>query len=148
MNKKFILLVLPLLGGVLVLAGDTEDVLGDLQVNGEVDRLHNLLATASGAVVHKPIMGSNYTYVAKIFLHSNHITKAMFFSRIPFQVKDKDGWKVLKAEVPAGLHLLPGLRADVPVQLLAREVLQEPGNNMGCLFTGTPNVQYRKENGL
>ena len=63
-------------------------------------------------------------------------------------MKDQDGWKVLKAEVPAGLHLLPGLRADVPVQLLAREVLQEPGNNMGCLFTGTPNVQYRKENGL
>ena len=67
-------------------------------------------------------------------------------------MKDKDGWKVLKAEVPAGLHLLPGLRADVPVQLLAREVLQEPGNNMGfflgCFFTGTPNVQYRKKNGL
>ena len=79
MNKKFILLVLPLLGGVLVLAGDTEDVLGDLQVNSEVDRLHNLLATSSGAVVHKPIMGSNYTNVAKIFLQSNHITKAMFF---------------------------------------------------------------------
>ena len=49
-------------------------------------------------------------------------------------MKDQDGWKVLKAEVPAGLHLLPGLRADVPVQLLAREVLQEPGNNMGCSF--------------
>ena len=63
-------------------------------------------------------------------------------------MKDQDGWKVLKAEVPAGLHLLPGLRADVPVQLLAREVLQEPGDNTGCLFTGTPNVQYRKENGL
>jgi len=89
-------LVLPLLGGVLVLAGDAEDVLGDLQVNSEVDRLHNLLATASGAVVHKP-----------------------------FQVKDQDGWKVLKTEVPAGLHLLPGLRADVAVQLLAREVLKQ-----------------------
>ena len=63
-------------------------------------------------------------------------------------MKDQDGWKVLKTEVPAGLHLLSGLRADVTVQLLAREVLQEPGNNMGCLFTGTPNVQYRKENGL
>ena len=84
-QKKFILLVLPLLGGVLVLAGDTEDVLGDLQVNGEVDRLHNLLATASGAVVHKPIMSSNYTYVAEIFLHSNHITKAMFFSEYLFR---------------------------------------------------------------
>ena len=84
-QKKFILLVLPLLGGVLVLAGDTEDVLGDLQVNGEVDRLHNLLATARGAVVHKPIMSSNYTYVAEIFLHSNHITKATFFSEYLFR---------------------------------------------------------------
>ena len=84
-NKKFILLVLPLLGGVLVLAGDTEDVLGDLQVNGEVDRLHNLLATASGAIVHKPIMGSNYTFITKIFLHSNHITKATFFSEYLFR---------------------------------------------------------------
>ena len=84
-KKKFILLVLPLLGGVLVLAGDTEDVLGDLQVDGEVDRLHNLLATASGAVVHKPIMGSNYTSVARIFLHSNYITIAMFFSEYLFR---------------------------------------------------------------
>ena len=84
-EQNFNLLVLPLLGGVLVLAGDTVDILGDLQVNGEVDRLHHLLATASGAVVHKPIMGSNYTYVAKIFLHSNHITKAMFFSEYLFR---------------------------------------------------------------
>ena len=85
LNKNFILLVLPLLGGVLVLAGDAEDVLGDLQVNGEVNRLHNLLATASGAVVHKPIMDSNYTSVARIFLHSNYITIAMFFSEYLFR---------------------------------------------------------------
>ena len=63
-------------------------------------------------------------------------------------MKDQDGWKVLKAEVPAGLYLLSGLRADVAVQLLAREVLQEPGNNIGCYFTSTPNLQYSKENGL
>ena len=45
--------------------------------------------------------------------------------QIPFQVKDENRWKILKTEVPAGLHLLPGLGADVPVQLLAGKVLQQ-----------------------
>ena len=45
--------------------------------------------------------------------------------RIPLKVKDKNGWKILKAEVPAGLNLKPGLGADVAVQLLAGKVLQQ-----------------------
>ena len=48
------LLILPLLGGVLVLAGDAEDVSGDLQVDAELNRLHHLLAASSGAVINKP----------------------------------------------------------------------------------------------
>ena len=48
------LLILPLLGGVLVLAGNAKDVSGDLQVDTEVHCLHHLLAASSGAVVHKP----------------------------------------------------------------------------------------------
>ena len=48
------LLILPLLGGVLVLAGYAEDVSGDLQVDTEVHRLHHLLAASSGAVINKP----------------------------------------------------------------------------------------------
>ena len=40
-------------------------------------------------------------------------------------MKNKNGWQILKAEVPAGLDLLPGLGADVPVQLLAGKVLQQ-----------------------
>ena len=45
--------------------------------------------------------------------------------QIPLKVKDKNGWKIFKAEVPAGLNLLPGLGADVAVQLLAGKVLQQ-----------------------
>ena len=45
--------------------------------------------------------------------------------KIPLKVKDKNGWKILKAEVPAGLNLKPGLGADVAVQLLAGKVLQQ-----------------------
>ena len=48
------LLILPLLGGVLVLAGNAEDVSGDLQVDAELHGLHHLLAAASGAVINKP----------------------------------------------------------------------------------------------
>ena len=40
-------------------------------------------------------------------------------------MKDKNGRKILKAEVPAGLNLLSGLGADVAVQLLTGKVLQE-----------------------
>ena len=40
-------------------------------------------------------------------------------------MKNKNGWQILKAEVPAGLDLLPGLGADVPVQLLTGKVLQQ-----------------------
>ena len=48
------LLILPLLGVVLVLAGDAEDVSRDLQVDAEVHCLHHLLASSSGAVINKP----------------------------------------------------------------------------------------------
>ena len=48
------LLILPLLGGVLVLAGNAEDVSGDLQVDAELHRLHHLLAASSRAVINKP----------------------------------------------------------------------------------------------
>ena len=50
----FNLLILSLLGGVLVLAGDAEDVSGDLQVHAELHRLHHLLAASSRAVIDKP----------------------------------------------------------------------------------------------
>ena len=50
----FNLLILSLLGGVLVLAGDAEDVSGDLQVHAELHRLHHLLAASSRAVINKP----------------------------------------------------------------------------------------------
>ena len=48
------LLILALLGGVLVLAGNAEDVTGDLQVHAKLDRLHHLLAASSGAVINEP----------------------------------------------------------------------------------------------
>ena len=51
------LLVLPLLGGVLVLAVDAQDLLGDLQVHRELHRLHHLLAAPRQTVVHKPLGG-------------------------------------------------------------------------------------------
>ena len=47
--------VLPLLAGVLALAGLTQNITANLQVDAEVHLLHDLLAASCGAVVNKPL---------------------------------------------------------------------------------------------
>ena len=47
--------VLPLLAGVLALAGLAEDVPPDLQVDAEVHLLHDLLTAPGSPVIDKPL---------------------------------------------------------------------------------------------
>ena len=47
--------VLPLLAGVLALAGLTQDVPADLQVDAELHLLHDLLTAPGSPVIDKPL---------------------------------------------------------------------------------------------
>ena len=88
--------VLPLLAGVLALAGLAEDVPPDLQVDTEVHLLHHLLTAARRSVVNKSL-----------------------------EVENQDGRKFFKAEVSRGLDFLFCFRANVAVQLFRGEILRQ-----------------------
>ena len=88
--------VLPLLAGVLALAGLAEDVPPDLQVDTEVHLLHPLLTAARRSVVNKSL-----------------------------EVENQDGRKFFKAEVSRGLDFLFGFRTNVAVQLFRGEILRQ-----------------------
>ena len=89
-------LVLPLLAGVLALAGLAQDVSPDLQVDTELHLLHHLLTAASRPVVNKPL-----------------------------QVENKDGRKFLQAQISRGLDFLFCFWTNVAVQLFRREILSK-----------------------
>ena len=89
-------LVLPLLAGVLALAGLAEDVSPDLQVDTELHLLHHLLTAASRPVVNKPL-----------------------------QVENKDGRKFLQAQISRGLDFLFSFWTNVAVQLFRGEILRQ-----------------------
>jgi len=92
--------VLPLLAGVLALAGLTQDVPADLQVDAELHLLHDLLTAPSSPVIDKPL-----------------------------EVEDEDGRQFLQAEISRGLDLLFSFGADVSVQLFRGEVLSQGISN-------------------
>ena len=89
-------LVLPLLAGVLALAGLAQDVSPDLQVDTELHLLHHLLTAASRPVVNKPL-----------------------------QVENKDGRKFLQAQISRGLDFLFSFWTNVAVQLFRGEILRQ-----------------------
>ena len=92
--------VLPLLAGVLALAGLAQDVPPDLQVNTELHLLHHLLTASSGPVVHKPL-----------------------------QVENKNGRQFLQAQISRGFYFLFGFGTYVAVQLFGGEILRQRVSN-------------------